>query len=281
MNTPPATTSTPAVSSERLPSIASVGLARSGLELRQLVRQKDALIFTFMFPVVLLLTFGAIFRDEIPGTGVAFQQYFVAGMIATGVMATTFVNLGIGIALERDDGTLKRLRSMPMRVSSYFIGKAIMTLTVTAVQVALLLAIGVLFFGVELPQTFERWTTFAWVLLLGVLACTLLGIAISAVPRSGRSAAGVVVLPFMVLQLISGVFFVFTQMATSVQVAGALFPLKWFGQGLRSVFLPDSMRRIEPAGVWEHDRIALVLTAWIVGGLVVSVATFRWHRTRT
>lgn len=270
-------TTTPAT--DRLPSVGSVGLSRAVLELRQQLRQRDALIFTFMFPVVLLLTFGSIFRDEIPGTGVEFRQYFVAGMIATGVMAATFVNLGIGIALERDDGTLKRLRSTPMWVSSYFIGKAVMTLTVTCVQVILLLAIGVLFFDVALPATFERWLTFIWVLLLGTLACTLLGIVISAVPRSGRSAAGVVVLPFMVLQLISGVFFVFTQMATSVQVIGALFPLKWFGQGLRSVFLPEAMRHVEPTGMWEHDRIALVLAAWVIGGLVLSVATFRWHRS--
>ena len=38
-----------------------------------------------------------------------FAQYFVAGMIASGVVYTSFQNLAIAIPQERDDGTLKRL----------------------------------------------------------------------------------------------------------------------------------------------------------------------------
>ncbi|MEU6647197.1 ABC transporter permease [Saccharomonospora sp. NPDC046836] len=265
---------------DRLPSVFGVRMSRGALELKQMVRQRDAVIFTFLFPLVLMVSFSAIFQSTIPGTDIDFRQYFIAGMIATGIMAATFVNVGIGIALERDDGTLKRLRGTPMRLSSYFIGKAVMVLAVTAVQVALLLLIGTLLFGLNLPTTPQRWLTLAWLLVLGVIACTLLGIAVSAVPRGGRSAATVVVLPFMVLQFISGVFFVSTQMPPAVQTAGALFPLKWLGQGLGSVFLPDTLQRVEPAGGWEHGTIALVLIAWIVGALIVSVATFRWHRAR-
>ena len=33
----------------------------------------------------------------------------------------------------------------------------------------------------------------------------------------------------------------------------------------------------EPAGSWEHGRIALVLLAWIAGGLVLCITTFRWQ----
>ena len=63
-----------------------------------------------------------------------------------------------------------------------------------------------------------------------------------------------------------------------MQQVGAVFPLKWMAQGLRSVFLPDTAA---PAGAgrhrWEHGRIALVLAAWCVGGLVLCLMTFRWH----
>lgn len=263
----------------RVPSTLSIGARRAVLEIKQMLRQRESMIFTFAFPVVILVMFGAIFSDRIPGTDVDFRQYFIAGMIATGIMAATFVNLGIAIAIERDDGTLKHLRGTPMRVGAYFIGKVAMVLVVTLVQVAVLLAFSVLAFGLPLPSTPDRWLTFAWVLLLGVATCTMLGIAISAVPRSSRSAAGVVVLPFMVLQFISGVFFVFSDMPEAMQQFGALFPLKWIGQGLRSVFLPDSLQVIEPAGAWEHGTTALVLAAWIVVCLVLSVTTFRWQRS--
>lgn len=264
----------------RVPSTWSIGMRRAVLETKQVFRQRDAFVFTFAFPVVILVMFAAIFSDEIPGTDVGFRQYFMAGMIATGIMAATFVNLGIGIAIERDDGTLKHLRGTPMRVTAYFIGKVGMVLVVTIVQVVVLLAVSVLVFDLPLPSTTDRWLTFAWVFLLGVTACTLFGVAISALPRNSRSAAGVVVLPFMVLQFISGVFFVFSRMPEAMQQIGAVFPLKWIGQGLRSVFLPDSLQRIEAAGSWEHGTTALVLAAWIVGCLVLSVTTFRWYRSQ-
>jgi ABC-2 type transport system permease protein len=86
------------------------------------------------------------------------------------------------------------------------------------------------------------------------------------------------VTPFaLVLQFISGVFFQFSEIPTWMQTVAACFPLKWMAQGFRSVFLPDSMAALEPAGTWEHGRTALVLAAWCVAGLVLCVATFRWQ----
>jgi ABC-2 type transport system permease protein len=60
----------------------------------------------------------------------------------------------------------------------------------------------------------------------------------------------------------------------------SFFPLKWICQGLRSVFLPAQAASLEPAGSWELGRVALVLTAWAVAGLVLCLTTFRWQRRR-
>ena len=79
--------------------------------------------------------------------------------------------------------------------------------------------------------------------VLGVTACTLCGIAFSSLARTGRSAPAVVTPVALVLQFISGVFFVFTELPDWMQQVAALFPLKWMCQGLRSVFLPESLRR--------------------------------------
>jgi ABC-2 type transport system permease protein len=255
-----------------------LGAARGALELRMFSREREAIVFMFALPVILLLIFGTIFKGEVGGTGVDFRQYFAAGIIASGIMSTTFVNLGIGIATERDDGTLKRLYGTPMPKAAYFIGKTISSLTLSLAETALLFAVGGALFGLEPPSTPERWFTFAWVFVLGVTTCTLLGIAMSSVPKSGRSAAAVLQLPYLVLQFISGVFFVFGDLPSGVQQVGALFPLKWMCQGLRSALLPDSLLVAEPAHSWEHGRIALVLAAWCVGGLVLCLMTFRWKR---
>jgi ABC-2 type transport system permease protein len=114
------------------------------------------------------------------------------------------------------------------------------------------------------------------VFLLGITGCALLGIAVSSVPRSARSATSVVVLPFLVLEFISGVYILVGTVPGWMLDVGALFPLKWLCQGLRGVFLPSAAAALEPAGTWEYGRIALVLGAWCVGGLVLCLLTFRW-----
>lgn len=259
------------------PTIWSVGFARAKVEIKQFFREKDALVFTFAFPVILLFIFGSVFGDDI-APGVSFSQYFVAGMIASGFILVSFQSLAIGIAVERDDGTLKRIEGTPMPRASYFVGKIGLVLVTAVLQTAILLAVGALLFGISLPDSGAKWLTLAWVGLLGVTAGTLLGIAYSSVPRSGRSAAAVVSPVVIVLQFISGVFFVFSQLPTWMQRTAEVFPLKWMAQGIRSVFLPDSFETQEPSGSWQHGTIAIVLAVWCVVGLVLCLRTFRWRR---
>lgn len=264
----------------RLPSTVRTGFGRCAIELKSFFRQRESVIFTFSLPVILLLIFGSIFHGMVGDTGVSFRQYFTAGIIASGIMSATFVNLGTGIALERDDGTLKRLSGTPMPKAAYFLGKALAALVVATLEVTVLLTLGVALEGLTLPATAGRWVTFGWVFVAGVASCTLLGIGASSLPRSARSAGAVMTLPYLVLQFISGVFFPFTGLPPGMQQVAALFPLKWLCQGLRSVFLPDSLLAAEPAHNWEHGATALVLAAWLVGSLVLCLKTFRWQPDR-
>ncbi|GAA0315740.1 ABC transporter permease [Actinoallomurus spadix] len=263
-----------------LPSPLRIGLSRGALELKVFLRERAAVIFTLGMPAILLLIFGTIFKGEVGRTGVDFRQYIAAGIIASGIMSTTFVSLGITIAQERDDGTLKRLYGTPMPRAAYFIGKTIAALVLSLLETVVLFVLGSLLFGLKPPSTPERWLTFAWVFVAGVTVCTLLGIAISSVPRSGRSAAAVLNVPYLVLQFISGVYYTFSDLPSGVQQVGALFPLKWISQGLRSALLPDTLLAAEPAHSWEHGRTGLVLAAWGVAGLVLCLTTFRWKRRR-
>jgi ABC-2 type transport system permease protein len=79
----------------------------------------------------------------------------------------------------------------------------------------------------------------------------------------------------------SGVYFIpVTELPEPLIGIGSLFPVKWMAQGMRSVFLPDALTRLELTGSWEHGRIALVLGAWCIGGLILCLTTFRWRGRR-
>lgn len=254
--------------------------ARSSVELRAFFRNRQSLVFTLFFPVILLVVFGSIFEGKVEGTDTDFRQVFMAGVIAAGVMSTAFSGLAINVAIERDTGTIRRLALTPMPKSAYFVGKLVRVVVTTVLETILLIGIAVAAFGLPLPQTAERWSTLAWCLALGTAACALAGTAYSALIPNSRSAAAVVTPVFMVLQFISGVFYPFENLPLWMQNTAALFPVKWMAQGFRSVFLPDSFAVVEPAGSWEPGRIALVLALWAVGGLLATGLTFGWRGPR-
>ncbi|MFM8190836.1 MAG: ABC transporter permease [Candidatus Nanopelagicus sp.] len=254
-----------------------IGLLRSPIELKQFMRQRESVVFTLFFPVILLFIFGTVFKDTI-APGVTFSQYFVAGMIASGLVNTGFQQLAITIPMERDDGTLKRLRGTPMSVSSYFIGKALLVTFLMIIQTAMLLFFGSVVFDLNLPTDPMLWWNFTWLVLLGSACSTILGIAFSVVPKSGRGASAVVSPIVIILQFFSGVFFVFTSLPSFMQQLAAIFPLKWLTQGMRSVFLPEEFATQEVAGSWELGKTAIVLSIWLILGLLFAVKKFKWSR---
>ncbi len=263
-----------------LPATLSVGLARGGIELKQFFRQKEQVIFTFTFPALILMLLGSIFNGTFEGTGVTAGQVFAASMAGSGIVATSFLNLGIGVAQDREDHTLKRLRGAPVPATAYFLGKVILVAVASLAEVVLLVAVGMALFDVELPSGADRWFTFAWVFVLGTISCSLLGIAISSIARSAQAAAAVTNLPYVALQFLSGVYIPVVSLPDWMIEVGSFFPIKWVAQGFRSVFLPDSMTSMEAAGSWEHGATALVLGAWCVIGVVLCLMTFQWADRR-
>jgi ABC-2 type transport system permease protein len=258
---------------------ARIGWERGKLEVREFFRQRESVVFTLAFPVILLFFFTAIVNYDIPG-GLKFSQYFIPGILAAGMFGVSFQTLAIQISIERDKGILKRLEGTPMPPSAYFIGKIIMVFAMVALESVVLLGIARALGKVDLPTDGGKWLTFLWVTLLGVAAGSLLGMVFSSVARSGKAAPATVTPVAIVLQFISGVYFVFSQSPKWLQGVASVFPLRWIAQGYRSVFLPDSYAQQEVAHSWEHGRIALILAAWAVGGLLLTLRTFRWRNGR-
>jgi ABC-2 type transport system permease protein len=262
-----------------------LGLGRVRWEVRQYFRERDTVFFTFLFPTVIFMVFAAAFSSS--GTvgarpdgtgGISTAAYYLPGLVAAGVVLSGIQNLGIAVAQERSDGTLKRLGGSPLPVVSYFIGKAGSVLVTALIQLLLLLAVANLLFGVALPDDATHWVRFVWVFLLSILMATVLGIGISGIPRTGRSASAVIVPILLVLQFVSGVYFTFTALPEWLQNIASVFPVKWAAQGMRSVFLPERFAAAEQQGTWDLGTTALVLLAWTVVGLVAARLTFRWVR---
>jgi len=273
------------ITTPRLTSVRTVrlGASRIRYEVRTYFRQGDSVFFTFLFPLVMLTIFSVAFSEQAfgqdaDGNDVSAASFYLPAMLAAGLLLSGLQNLGVDIAGEKSDGTLKRFAGTPLPVLSYFIGKIGQVLVTGILQAALLIAVAAIVFRVPLPTEPENWFTFAWVFLLGVITSAVLGIAVSGLPRSGKSATAVIIPIALVLQFISGVYLGFAQLPEWLQNFASIFPLKWMAQGMRSVFLPSNFEVAEVGGVWDLGNVALVTGIWFVVGLVVCRLTFRWIR---
>ncbi|WP_350350167.1 ABC transporter permease [Microbacterium sp. A8/3-1] len=274
------TTTTPTTRKFGIGRTIRLGVRRIPFELRQYFRAGDQVFFTFLFPTLMYVVFATIFTGDI-GEGpdqVSMATYYLPGLIAGGVLLSGVQAPALEIAAEKSDGTLKRLGGTPISPITYFIGKIGEVFVTAILQIALLIAVAVVVYGVELPTAPAIWGRFAWIFVLGLIACTLLGIALSSVPRSGKSSAAVVIPVVLLIQFVSGVYIAFSMLPEWLQNAAGVLPVKWIAQGMRSVFLPDSFRAAETSGSWDIGLIALMLVVWLAVGLVLSRLTFRWIR---
>jgi ABC-2 type transport system permease protein len=260
-----------------------LGLSRIRYEVKGYFRQGDSVFFTFLFPLVFLTIFSvafskADFGKDASGHTVTAADYYLPAMLAAGLLLSGLQNMAIDIAGEKSDGTLKRLGGSPLPVFSYFIGKIGNVLVTGLAQAALLIFVAAVAFGVKLPTDPAKWLTFAWVFLLGVTTCAILGIALSALPRTGKSATAVIIPITLILQFISGVYLQFSVLPSWLQNFASAFPLKWLAQGMRSVFLPDNFKTFEQGHSWDLTGVLIATLIWLVVGLVLCRVTFRWIR---
>ncbi|MBK6563245.1 ABC transporter permease [Candidatus Amarobacter glycogenicus] len=125
--------------------LVRLSFERTRFELQTFFRTPEQVFFTFLLPVLFVLIFSTIFSGAIDGPPgaepVQFAQYFVPGMIATGVVSATFASLAMTVAMEQHEGLLRRLSGTPLPRSAYFAGKVGLALVTSFLDVVLILAI--------------------------------------------------------------------------------------------------------------------------------------------
>src|SRR5271167_3014205 len=131
------------------------------LERRMFWRNPSAAFFNFALPLLFLAGAGAAL------SGNQHQLDRLVPMIAgMSVMSTTFTALAYNIVFLRERGVLKRIHGTPLPSVSYFGGVAANAVTNTALQIAIVVLCGRLFFGIGWPP---HWGALVVFVLAGVV----------------------------------------------------------------------------------------------------------------
>jgi ABC-2 type transport system permease protein len=228
-------------------------------------RNPQSAFFTFVFPVVLISIFGALFHGAGHSSyfyGLSALQYYVPTIAALSVLGACYSQLAIVLATRRQDGILKRVRATPLPAWAYFLGLLGHCIVVSVIDVTLIVAVGRLF-GVPLPT---HWAAIAAALVLGAACFCALGVAVASLIRNAEAAPAVVQLVAFPLIFISGTYLPIHSSVLN-QVTGVL-PVRPFNQALMGPFAQHT-------GFAWHDLA--VLLAWGVLGALVAIRRFRWN----
>lgn len=255
---------------------ARAGLTRGLIELR-LAFSGAELIGQLFWPVATLV---AVFllRDVPVGQGASGDGYTLDTFILPSTLGM-FVALGMllvvqQLAADREDGSLLRAKITPNGIPAYLIGKLVQISATIVAYLAIVLLPGLLFVdGLALGRP-GSWLTFAWVIVLGLVATQTVGAVLGSLVSSSRGA-GYLSLPILGLIAISGIFAPITAMPAWLAWIAQVFPVYWLGLGMRSALLPDAAAAVEIGGSWRPVETAVVLGAWVVAGLVFAPIVLR------
>lgn len=124
-----------------LSTLATQSIAIARRVLLEYWRQRRVLVFWAIFPALMLLLFGLIYRENAAMRG-GFDSTPAGILIGA---ALFFSCLGGTVALlvaEKERGTLRRLLTSPLHPAAYFIGVVIALSVIAALQAALVFGLG-------------------------------------------------------------------------------------------------------------------------------------------
>jgi ABC-2 type transport system permease protein len=231
-----------------------------------------AAAFTIGFSVVFLILLGASAgSSRISFLGnIKLIQYYVPGFVAYGVMAACFNILAITIVNRREMGLLKRLRLSPLPTWALLTAILFSSMIIAAIQVAVLLAVGRIGFGVHLPSDLGA---FLLAVVVGMISFSALGVAMSTLVPNQDAAGPIISIVFFLLLFLSGLWFPLKPGSGLAQFS-SYFPVHHF---IAAVFAPFDIQKGSSPWAW-HDL--LVVALWGAAGAVVAVRRWEWAPRR-
>jgi ABC-2 type transport system permease protein len=251
------------------PPVARVSAFRrlTMTELTLFVRDRTGPIFGIGFPLMLLVIFGNIpyFNDPKNGfNGFTLLDAYVPILIAFVVAILALNTLPPVLAGYRERGILRRLRTTPVGPVRVLAAQLVITFSVMAVAVILLLTVARLAFGVALPK---QLAGFVIAVVLAAAALVAIGLFIAAVAPSGRAANAIGATVFYPMMFFAGLWLPIAAMPAVLRHISHATPL-----GAAAQALTDAAQ-----GHWPHPLQLIAMAAYAVVFGLGAAKLFRWE----
>ena len=235
-------------------------------------RNPAGTFFTVVLPLIFLVIFTSIFGNNTLENGAKVATLYVPGILTLAIVSATAVNAAITMTARRERGVLKRVRGTPVPPWVFVLSQALAGFVIAMVMTVIITLVGRILYGVELQL--ETLPSLLISLLLGAMAFSAIGLALTTIISSEDAAPAVTNAIFLPLYFVSGVFIPDSEVPDWVGTVGNLFPVSHLNQALQESFDPFAKGAAWPLNHW------LVIGAWGVVCAMITLKTFRWTPNR-
>ncbi len=185
--------------------------------------------------------------------------WFVLPAILGMILQTAAVaQAALVVVREREVGTIEQILATPTRPLELLLGKMIPLLVLCYIVLGVILALGVLWFGVAFKGSLELYLLLTFSFIMSSLG---LGFLISTVAKNQRQAQQMSTVVMLFSMLLSGIVYPRNVMPIIPQLIGSFLPLTYFIRISRGII----MKGIGVTFLWS-DVIALVIYSLVVMG---------------
>jgi ABC-2 type transport system permease protein len=250
-----------------------MSLHQSAYDLRSFFRNRQSRFFTLAMPVLFLVIFSSVFGGahhtvNVTGGRIDLKVYYVPGIIALGIISSSFVNLVVSLTALRESGVLKRRRATPVPPAALVAGRTLTAVVTSLLITAILLALGWGLYHAHIP-----WRTAPALIVTVILGATVfccLGYALASVIGNEDAAQPITQASILPLYFISGIFIPVTQLPHWLVDVAKIFPVRHLAAALLAAYNPHT------TGSGFAGGDLLVLALWGVGGLAIALLRFSW-----
>jgi ABC-2 type transport system permease protein len=173
------------------------------IEIKLFLREPFALIFVFVFPLVVLLVLAGVF-GTVPSTefrDVTPVNYYLASYLGVVIASTGLIGLPVHLATYRERGILRRFFSSSVSPWAVFGAQVAVSFLMATCSSLVLIAVAALAYDIEFPDTLGG-------LVLSFIIATLsfitLGFLLAIVSPNARAAQAIGIALFFPMWLLSG-----------------------------------------------------------------------------
>ena len=238
------------------------------IEIKLLAREPVTLLFSFAFPVLVLVLLGGIFGDQHMKMGayksVKMMNWYVPSYIALVIASIGTISLPVHLSSYRERGVLRRFRASGVSEAALLGSQLLVSLGVALVGALTITILGGLAYGARLPAS-PAEVALAYV--VGVFCFAAVGVLLASLAPTARAAQSVGLLLWFVMLFVSGTSAPLDLLPSWMVDIGRALPLyhsvvavvdPWIGRGTN----------------WT--QLAVVAAVGTVATLV-SLRVFRWE----